>query len=89
MEMETIIGLARQTLLTTLWIGGPLLLTVMLVSLLINVGQVLTSLQDATLSTVPRLATVAGLLFVMMPWMLRRLMMFALQLYSDFRPYLN
>jgi len=87
--METIVALGRQTLETTLAIGAPLLVLVMLVSLLINIGQVLTSLQDVTLSTVPRLAVVAVGLFLMMPWMLRRLMAFALQLFSDFRPFVN
>lgn len=89
MDMGTIVSLGRQTLETTLAIGAPLLVLVMLVSLLINVGQVLTSLQDVTLSTVPRLAVVAAGLFVMLPWMLRRLMTFTLQLFSDFRPFAN
>ena len=87
--METVIGISRQTLETTLWIAAPLLLLVMLVSLLINIGQVLTSLQDVTLSTVPRLAVVAAGLFLMMPWMLRRLVTFTLHVFSDFSPYLN
>jgi len=87
--METIIGLGRQTLETSLSVGAPLLLLVMLVGLLINVGQVLTSLQDVTLSTVPRLAVAAVGLFLLMPWMLRRLVLFALQIFSDFRPFLN
>jgi len=87
--MEIIIGLGRQTLETALSMAAPLLVLVMLTSLLINVGQVLTSLQDMTLSTVPRLAVAAAGLFLLMPWMLRRLMMFALQLFSDFRPYVN
>jgi len=89
MGMESIVGLGRQTLETTLWVAAPLLLLVMLTSLVINIGQVLTSLQDVTLSTVPRLAVVACSLFVLMPWMLRRLEMFALQLMSDFRPFVN
>lgn len=89
MNMETIVSLGRQTLETTLATGAPLLGLVMLVSLLINVGQVLTSLQDMTLSTVPRLAVAAVGLFLMMPWMLHRLMTFTLQLFSDFRPFTN
>jgi len=32
---------------------------------------------------------VAGLLVVFMPWMLRRLVMFALHLFGDFRPFVN
>lgn len=89
MGMETIVGLGRQTLETSLLVGAPLLVLVMVVGLLINIGQVLTSLQDVTLSTVPRLAVAAGGLLLMMPWMLRRLVMFALAIFSDFRPFLN
>jgi flagellar biosynthetic protein FliQ len=89
MGMEAVIGLSRQTLETALWVGAPLLLIVTVVSLLINVGQVLTSLQDVTISTVPRLAVVAVTSFLLMPWMLRRLVIFTLQLFSDFRPFTN
>lgn len=89
MGMETVIGLSRQTLETALWVGAPLLLIVTVVSLLINIGQVLTSLQDVTVSTVPRLAVVAFASFLLMPWMLRRLVMFTLRLFSDFRPFTN
>jgi len=89
MDMETIVGLGRQTLETSLLVGAPLLVLVMLVGLLINIGQVLTSLQDVTLSTVPRLAVAAAGLFLLMPWMLRRLVMFALAIFSDFHPFVN
>jgi flagellar biosynthesis protein FliQ len=89
MGMEAVVGLTRQTLETALWVGAPLLLIVTLVSLLINVGQVLTSLQDVTISTVPRLAVVAITTFLLMPWMLRRMVMFTLHLFSDFRPFTN
>lgn len=89
MGMEAIVGLARQTLETALLIGAPLLLLEMVAGLVVNVAQVLTSLQDVTLSTVPRLAAAATGLLLLMPWMLRRLVMFALQLFSDFRPFVN
>lgn len=87
--MEMVISLGRQTLQTTLLIGAPLLVIVTVVSLLINIGQVLTSLQDITISTVPRLAVVGVTAFLLMPWMLRRLVMFTLQLFSDFRQFVN
>jgi flagellar biosynthesis protein FliQ len=48
---------------------------------------VLTSLQDMTISTVPRLAAVATAVLLLMPWMVRRIGMFTLQLFSDFRPF--
>ena len=89
MGMDAVIGLSRETLQTALMVGAPLLLIVTVVSLLINVGQVLTSLQDVTISAVPRLAVVAATTFLLMPWMLHRLVMFTLHLFSDFRPFTN
>jgi flagellar biosynthetic protein FliQ len=72
-----------------LWLGAPLLLIATVVSLLVNIVQVLTSLQETTISTVPRLAAVAIAAFLLMPWMVRRLGTFTLQLLSDFRPFLQ
>ncbi len=89
MSPEQTVELARRTLETTLLIAAPVLLIATIVSLLINIGQVLTSLQEQTLSTVPRLAAVAGSIFVLMPWIVRRMMTFTITLFSDFSPYLR
>jgi len=86
---DTTIELARRTLETAMWMAAPLLLIATVVSLLINIVQVLTSLQEQTLSTVPRLAAVVTALFFLMPWMVRRLTAFTVMLFSDFRPYLR
>ncbi len=89
METALTVQMARATLETALWIVAPLLAIATVVSLLINVAQVLTSLQESTLSTVPRLAVVALALFWLMPWMTHRLAAFTLRVFSDFRPYLQ
>jgi flagellar biosynthetic protein FliQ len=87
MGSEHIIEMMRHTLETALWMGAPLLIVATLVGLLINVVQVLTSLQESTISTVPRLFAVAAATLLLMPWMARRLIVFTLQLFSDFRPF--
>jgi len=74
---------------TTLLIGAPILAIATVISLAISIVQVLTSVQDATVATVPRLLAAAVAVVLLMPWMLRRLAMFTLQLFSDFRPYLQ
>lgn len=89
MSLDQVVDLARRTIETAMWLAAPLLLIATVVSLVINIVQVLTSLQETTLSTVPRLAAVALAGFLMMPWMLRRLSAFTLQLFSDFRPLLQ
>ncbi len=83
------VELARRTLELAVWLAAPLLVIATVVSLLINVVQVLTSLQETTISTVPRLAAVAFALLLLMPWMVRKLSFFTLQMFSDFRPFLH
>jgi len=83
------VELARKTLEAAFWMAAPLLAIATVVSLLISLAQVLTSLQEQTLSTVPRLAAVATAVFFLLPWMIRRITLFTLMLFSDFRPYLH
>jgi flagellar biosynthesis protein FliQ len=89
MGPDQMVGIMRQTLEAALWMGAPLLIVATLVGLLINVAQVLTSLQETTVSTVPRLFAVAAATLLLMPWMVRRLDAFTLQVFSDFRPFLR
>ena len=85
MNPERTIELMRATIETALWMGAPLLILATLVSLLINVAQVLTSLQETTIATVPKLFAVAAATLALMPWMTRRLVTFTVQLLSDLR----
>ena len=89
MGTEHVIEVVRRALEMALWLGGPLLLIATVVSLVINLVQVLTSLQDVTVSTVPRLAAVAAAALLLLPWMVRRLDTYTVQLFSDFHPFLR
>jgi flagellar biosynthetic protein FliQ len=89
MGSEHAVEMLRHTLETALWMGAPLLIVATVVGLLINVVQVLTSLQETTISTVPRLFAVVAATLLLMPWMSRRLTMFTVQMFSDFRPFLR
>ena len=70
-------------------IASPILALAVLVSLLINIVQVLTSLQEQTISAVPRLLAVGTGIFFLMPWMWRQMCQFTLQMLSDLHPYLR
>ena len=89
MGPEHVVAILRQTLETALWMGAPLLIVATVVGLLINVVQVLTSLQETTISSVPRLFAVVAATLLLMPWMVRRIDAFTVQLFSDFRPFLR
>lgn len=87
MNAEQVVELARRTIQAAFWVAAPLLLAAMAVGLLINIGQVMTSIQDLTVSTVPRLVAVGIILFFLTPWMLHHLAVFTTTLFADFRTY--
>lgn len=89
MGADRVVEIMRQTIETAMWMGAPLLIIATAIGLLINIVQVLTSLQETTISTVPRLFGVAAATLMLMPWMTRRLCSFTLQVLSDFRPFLR
>ena len=89
MTPEVVVQLARDVLMTALLLATPILAVATVVSLLINIAQVMTSIQEHTVATVPRLAVVAITTFIMLPWMLRKLMGYTVQLFADFHRCLN
>ena len=84
MDTAQTIALLRNTLEVAFFLAAPLLLIATAVSLLVNVAQVLTSLQDQTISSVPRLFAMAVASLLLLPWMLRRLVAFTVVIWGDF-----
>jgi flagellar biosynthesis protein FliQ len=89
MSTDYAVQLGRDTLLTTLLLVAPILVVATVVSLMISIVQVMTSIQDTTITTVPRLAVVAVTTFVMLPWMLRRLISFTVEHFTNFHRWLG
>jgi len=89
MPDSLVVDICRHTLLEVLLLAAPILAIAVAVSLMVNVFQVLTSLQEATLSAVPRLTAVAAAAFFMMPWMWRQIGQYTVKLLSDFHPYVR
>jgi flagellar biosynthetic protein FliQ len=87
MTSEQIVELSRRTIEAAFWGAAPVLLAAMAVGLIINIGTVLTSIQDPTVTTVPRLGAVGVILFFLTPWILSHLVAFTISLFGDFRPY--
>jgi flagellar biosynthetic protein FliQ len=84
MGVDQVVQLGRLMLEEVVILVGPILVIAIVTSLLVNVVQVLTSLQDQTLSSVPRLFATGTALFLLMPWMWRHLGNYTIKLLSDF-----
>src|SRR5580658_364671 len=57
-------------------LAAPILLTAMVIGLAISLFQSVTSIQEQTLTFVPKALGIVGLLVVLLPWLLRSLMEF-------------
>ncbi len=68
---------------TGLLVALPVLATTLLVGLAVSVLQVLTQVQDISLSIIPKLGAAAVALLAFGPWMLRTLCRFAVTLWSQ------
>jgi flagellar biosynthetic protein FliQ len=76
MKVEQAIDILHQLVLTSLSIIMPLLVAAMSVGVGVSLVQSITSIQEQTLSFVPKMLAVISVLVFSAPWMLRTLMQF-------------
>jgi flagellar biosynthetic protein FliQ len=76
------INLIRGGALQALMIAAPLLLVGMLVGLIISIFQATTSIQEQTLTFVPKIAAILGALILFGPWIIVSMVQFTLRLFG-------
>jgi flagellar biosynthetic protein FliQ len=81
------VDLFRNAFLTTFWISLPLLAIGFVVGVVVSLIQIITSMQDASFSTIPRLAAFLVGLLLLLPWMLSRMMSYTETLFGDLSRY--
>jgi len=89
MTPDMVSELLRQLMREAMILSGPVLIAAALLSFVLSLGQTLTSLQDQSLTTVPRLLAVALILLVGMPWFLGRITDYTRMLLVDLHRYLG
>lgn len=67
MTPEAVISIARDALATLLWVAAPTMLVALIVGLVIALLQALTSIQEVTLTFVPKIIIVFVVLLLTMP----------------------
>lgn len=77
---ENLVYLVRQTLIVSMKISLPILGAGVLVGLVISILQSITSVQDQTLTFVPKILVMVLVAVVLMPWIVTRLIEFAAEL---------
>lgn len=83
MSADQALQMMSQLFWNSFLIAGPILVATLAVGLLVSVFQVVTQLQEMSLSYVPKLAIAVVVTVVLAPWMLARLTGFATSLFNN------
>jgi flagellar biosynthetic protein FliQ len=76
MTEEFIVNIIRESFYTMLLVSAPVLIATLVVGLIISVFQAATSIQEFTITFVPKLIVVGLVLVIMLPWMIQMLVTF-------------
>jgi flagellar biosynthetic protein FliQ len=82
MTPEQVTDLVREAIWLMIRIGGPVMLTALVVGLTVSLVQALTQIQEMTLSFVPKVIAMSLALVVALPFMLGELRAFTEQLFE-------
>ncbi len=80
MSQDLVLTLAKDALMITLWLSGPLLLVSLVVGIFVSIAQVVTSIQDMVLSFVPRVVAVFMVFLLIFPWLMSMMIHYTGQL---------
>ena len=89
MTPDMVAELLRQLMKEAMILSAPVLVAAVLLGFVLSLVQTLTSLQEQSLTSVPRLGAVAFILLIGMPWFLERLAAYTRVLMSDLHRYLG
>jgi flagellar biosynthetic protein FliQ len=78
MNPDLAIDLFKTTVMFALYVVAPFLIATLVVGLLASLFQSVTSMQEPTLTFVPKLLVISGLALVLTPWLLRSLSEFTM-----------
>lgn len=84
-----ITSIAKEAIYTIILCSAPLLLISLIVGLIISIFQTVTSIQEQTLTFVPKILAVFLGILLFGPWMLTEMTDFMVQLWSSFSVYIS
>lgn len=89
MSQNEVLYLAKEALGTAMLVGGPILGVSLLVGLLVSIFQAMTSIQEQTLSFIPKILAIIALMLLLGPWMLNVLTTYTANLFSQLATFGN
>ena len=89
MNQQFIINLGREVFFTAVMVASPMLLAGLIVGVTISVIQTATSIQEQTLTFIPKIVAVVVSLILFLPWMMQTLLDFSVELITNIPDYIR
>jgi flagellar biosynthesis protein FliQ len=86
---DDVITIAKQTIIYTLLVSSPMLIAGLVVGVFVSIFQAVTSIQDITLTFIPKIVVVMVVGLFFFPWMMNMMISFTLSLFGDFSMYVK
>lgn len=86
---DAVLEIASQTIYTIILCAAPLLLVSLIIGLTVSIFQTVTSIQEQTLTFVPKILGVFVTLMIIGSWLIGNLTGFMTELWSNFSYYLS
>ncbi len=77
-----LVDVVRDALLVTMKVALPILAAGVVVGLVISIVQSVTSIQEQTLTFVPKILTMMAVAVLLIPWIVQRLLEFAAHMFT-------
>jgi len=89
MDQGTVIDIAQNALLVTLYVSAPMLGLSLIVGLAVSIFQATTQIQEQTLSFIPKILAIIVSIAVFGSWMLKLMMEFTNNLYGSINQFIR
>ena len=86
---EAVLDIARDAIYTIVIVSAPMLLVALIVGLIISIFQTVTSIQEQTLTFVPKILAIFVSIIFLGHWMLNNMVGYMVELWSDFSIYIR
>ena len=83
MDQDTVINLATKAMTLAIEVAGPMLLVGLVIGLVVSIFQAVTSIQEQSMSFIPKIIGLGVIIVVLGPWMLDQLVNYAQNLYMS------
>ncbi len=89
MTIDDVVNLTREALFLIIKLSAPILLISLAVGLIVSIFQTVTSIQEQTLTFIPKILAVFTGIIILGYWILSNIKDYIVILWSDFASYIH